>query len=285
MTPQATVGLIAVRAEAAPLLNLISAQPNIERIGAKFFCGHLAHRPVILAQIGPGKVQAAAVAQHLVDRYGADMLISCGSAGAISHRLHPGDVVLADKVVLHDNGIDADNGFQHLGIYDNARPDGLHYHQYLPANPALLAAAQQAAATVEWPKNAPTVTTGCLASGDQMIAAQRKKQWLAETFSAVAVDMEAGAVAQVAHLNHIPWLAIRAISDAADSTIDFNLPQLITHSHQSRTMAGRLRHTGGKVAGLLGQPARLKTIWQLRRAIKRAATHAALVTVATVLNL
>jgi len=54
-----------VRAEAAPLLKLISAQPTVECIGAKFFCGHLAHRPVILAQIGPGKVQAAAVAQHL----------------------------------------------------------------------------------------------------------------------------------------------------------------------------------------------------------------------------
>jgi nucleoside phosphorylase len=55
-----------------------------------------------------------------------------------------------------------------------------------------------------------------IASGDQFITARARKQWIVDTFGAMACEMEAGAIAQVCYIAGTKCAVIRAISDATD---------------------------------------------------------------------
>ena len=55
-----------------------------------------------------------------------------------------------------------------------------------------------------------------------------------ETFGGFCTEMEGAAIAQAAHLNQIPFLIVRAISDKADDSATMDYPeferQAIIHS-------------------------------------------------------
>lgn len=279
------IGIIAVWKEADPLLKLMTVETVKSRGQSQFHSGELAGCQVVVAQISMGKVPTAAAAQHLIDGYGVDLLISCGSAGALDSRLQVGDIVLANKLVPHDFGQYTDEGFNYLGVFDGAQPDGLHYHRYLMVDPDLLVHVQQAATLVEWSAMVPIVRTGCIASGDQIIASRQKKQWLVDTFNAIAVEMESGAMAQVALMNTIPWLAVRAISDQADAALDFDLPSLITYSDQPDGVLANIRRRSAVIMKLAKHPNHLKAIMQIRKGVQQAAHNAAQATAAIIAEL
>jgi adenosylhomocysteine nucleosidase len=237
---------------------------------------------VVLAEVTPGKVQTAAATHHLIDGYDVKLMMSCGSAGALAPHLQVGDVILADALTLHDFGLYAKAHFQHLGFFDHNHPDGLHYRRMLKVDPTLLAAAQQATDNIKWPKSVPQVLTGCLVSGDQVIADDAKKQWLHHTFNALGVDMESGAMAQIASLNNVPWLAIRAVSDSADSTIDFNHQDLITFTDETDVALTGLKKSTQMIAAAARNPRLIKSVLNFRQAIRQAATNAATVTIAII---
>ena len=197
------IGLIAIRGEADALLKAITIETTTAHLQARFHRGHLAGKSVVLAIVSPGKVQTAAATQHLIDVYKIELIISCGSAGALAPQLQVGDIVLADTLTLHDFGLYAKGDFQHLGFVDPHHSDGLHYRRMLQVDSALLAAVQQATFNIEWPNPTPKILTGYLVTGDQMVADETKKQWLHHTFNALAVDMESGAMAQIALLQKI----------------------------------------------------------------------------------
>jgi len=283
------IGLIAIRGEADALLKSLNIETTTAHLQARLHRAHLGNHPVVLAEVSPGKVHTAAATQHLIDAYKVELMVSCGSAGALAPQLQIGDVVLADALTLHDFGLFAKGDFHHLGFVDHAHPDGLHYHRMLRVNPAFLAAAQQATYDIEWAASKPEILTGCLVSGDQVIADEAKKQWLHHTFNALAVDMESGAMAQVARLNNIPWLAIRAVSDSADSTTDFGWQDFITYTDESETTLTRLKKSTRKASRMVGtavrSPGMLKSSLNFRQAIRQAATNAATVTVAIISRL
>ena len=60
--------------------------------------------------------------------------------------------------------------------------------------------------------------TGRVATGDQFISSNEKKQWIIDNFDAYCAEMEGGAMAQTAFLNKVPFVVIRAISDKADNS-------------------------------------------------------------------
>jgi adenosylhomocysteine nucleosidase len=279
------IGLIAIRGEADALLKFITVQITTEHLQARLYRGNLAGRAVVLAEVSPGKVQTAAVTQHLIDTYGAGLVMSCGSAGALAPQLQIGDVILANTLTLHDFGLYAKGGFQHLGFFDHNNPDGRHYQQMLHVNPALLATAQQAVHAIKWPEITPAIHTGCLVSGDQVIADDTKKQWLHHSFNALAVDMESGAMAQIAYLNHVSWLAVRAVSDSADSAIDFGWQGLVTFSGEPETPLTRLKKRFWVMGAAARKPLLVKSALNFRQAIQKAAANAAMATVAIIFGL
>ena len=54
---------------------------------------------------------------------------------------------------------------------------------------------------------------GRVASGDQFIAAEGDRARIVSEFGALCCEMEGAAIAQVATLNGVPYVVVRAISD------------------------------------------------------------------------
>ncbi len=67
------------------------------------------------------------------------------------------------------------------------------------------------------------VFEGRVVSGDQFISDQGVKDGIVENFAGYCTEMEGASIAQVAYVNHIPCLILRAISDKADgsATVDY----------------------------------------------------------------
>ena len=56
---------------------------------------------------------------------------------------------------------------------------------------------------------------GTMAAGDTFIADLELSREVADTFSAIACDMESGSIGQVCYMNDIPYVVVKTISDDA----------------------------------------------------------------------
>ncbi len=186
-------------------------QMNILRIekraGMDFYIGELAQKECVLVCSGIGKVNAAACAQILADRFEVKHILNTGIAGGLKEALNIGDIVLSTDAVQHDFDCSA-FGYP-LGGIPRMRTSEF------PADPALCALAMRCCRE-ENPEIG--VFAGRVASGDCFVSSREKKAEIASRFDAWCCEMEGAAIAQVAYLNEIPWLIIRAISDRADGT-------------------------------------------------------------------
>ena len=178
--------------------------PHIEVVsGITFYRGRLAGQEVVLAKSGVGKVFAAMCAQTMVLRYGVTRLFVSGVAGSLSKDLHIGDVVIATTCVQHD--MDTSTVGDPIGMVS-----GINRIRF-EADTAMV---RELEATCR--EQGVSYKLGIVATGDQFVASAAKERWIAETFGAVASEMESCAVAQVAFVNRIPYVVIRVISDEAD---------------------------------------------------------------------
>lgn len=171
--------------------------------GITFSEGKIGGTDVICAVCGIGKVCAAMCAQTMVVKYSPDAIINTGIAGTLSD-LGIGDIAVSDALVQHD-----------MDVHDlDQVPRG--YHPALgiteiPASAELADKIEKIALSL-----GVKVKCGVIASGDQFISSSEIKQTLIDNFGAIACEMEGGAVAQVCHMNKIPFAVIRAISDGAN---------------------------------------------------------------------
>jgi adenosylhomocysteine nucleosidase len=185
--------------------------------------------PVALVTTAIGKVSAAMAVQGAIDACRPRLIVNCGSAGALAPDLTVGAVVLADRVLAHDQGVyfdtDAEtaagpDGFVHAG---SPLPEGRR--RSFPVAPALLAQVTQVAQQA----GMDDLRIGPIATGDQVIFQGRRKRWLHEMFGALAVENEGAAVAQVAHCHDLPWLVLRGVSDTADGDAAYDFTQLVMY--------------------------------------------------------
>lgn len=158
---------------------------------------------IVLGRTGVGKVQAALLAQHLIDVYAPDRIVMVGVAGSLTRELDVGDVVVADASVQHDMDVTS------LGFAPGEIPYTAHHR--VPCSPALRREALAAG-----PHESERVVAGTIVSGDQFIDQPERKAWLTRTFAAPCVEMEGAAVGLVAAVNTLPFCLIRVISDHAD---------------------------------------------------------------------
>jgi 5'-methylthioadenosine/S-adenosylhomocysteine nucleosidase len=78
---------------------------DVRESGSGAFRVHLAALsgvPAVIVKCGVGKVFAAMIAQHIIDRYSPEALISTGVAGGLSPALSIGDVVVSRDCAHHD---------------------------------------------------------------------------------------------------------------------------------------------------------------------------------------
>jgi adenosylhomocysteine nucleosidase len=183
--------------------------------GISIHHGTLDGRAVVLAESGIGKVNGALAATVLFDRFRCGGIIFSGVAGGLDPDLAVGDLVIATEVIQHDYGAMVQGA---LEVY---RAGALPFPQFrgelsLKANPALIATARTALTGARF---------GTILTGDSYLGCGRTRERLFSSFGGKAVDMESGAVAQVAEAFGVPWLIIRALSDLAgeDSQLDFQV--------------------------------------------------------------
>lgn len=206
-------------------VDLLRESMEVERtdsLAARVFhVGKLEGVACICTKAGIGKVNAALTAELLIMEYDIDALIFTGVAGGINPEMEIGDIIISREVVQHDLGKIAPEGFIPW--------DTVGYR----ADTMLVRIAEQAAYRVAFqavphgsgPGNEhfPRVRVGCVATGDQFIASEKKRVWLERTFNADCVEMEGAAVAQVCEINKVGFVIVRSLSDLAneDADIDF----------------------------------------------------------------
>ncbi len=190
-------------------------------LGIRFVTGKLNGRAVVIATTGVGKVNGAMVATLLVDHFKPAEIFFTGIAGAIHPDLKPGDLVIGEKTAQHDLGNLTVEGFELRGMRNPV--DWQRNPVYLDADPRLLALAEAAAGSQEFPKikvgdeeRRPRAVRGIIVTGDVFVSSPSKKEELRKKMNASAVDMEGAAVAQICRQFNVPCLVIRGISDSAE---------------------------------------------------------------------
>ena len=179
--------------------------------GVEFVRGVIEGREVVTAVCGIGKVFAALCAQTMILRYAPEAIINTGVAGTLTDELSIGNLAVSACVVQHD--MDTSAIGDPVGLIS-----GINMIE-IPADKALterLCAATQAIGV--------KTLTGCIASGDQFVASPGRKTFIADTFSAIACEMEGAAIGQVCYVNHVPFCVLRAISDSADGSSHMDYP-------------------------------------------------------------
>ena len=182
--------------------------------GVEFVRGTVEGREVVTAVCGIGKVFAALCAQTMILRYAPEAVINTGVAGTLTDELSIGNLAVSACVVQHD--MDTSAIGDPVGLIS-----GINMVE-IPADRALTDRLCAAAQTV-----GVKTLTGCIASGDQFVASPGRKTFIADTFSAIACEMEGAAVGQVCYVNRVPFCVLRAISDSADGASHMDYPAFV----------------------------------------------------------
>jgi adenosylhomocysteine nucleosidase len=201
--------------------------------GLAFWRGEIAGREAVFVESGAGKVNAGIATALLLDRFDCRALMLCGVAGGLDPALGVGDIVIGTTNIQHDYGLEKEDGFLH--IQPGSRP--ALRDEWAPGYPLpepLVARLQAALSglvleplppTVDVGRRLPTVHLGAILTGDSFVNSERTRRRLRERFGAHAVEMEGGAVAQVARRwgEDIPVINVRCLSDlaGAESHLDF----------------------------------------------------------------
>lgn len=212
----------AVSDEIAPFIEQMEITERRRSGAADLYLGTLCGQQVAVARSGVGKVNAAAATLAILLLVKPASLITLGSAGGIGEALQVGDVVVSSRALQHDVGTYYAGEFRSTGMPMYSEDGIAQPVSYLAADVVLVREAIRRSIELglKSASGAPArVLTGTVATGDSVLASSEKQAWLRTEFNATVVDMESAAVAQVAASHGVPWIAVRAVSDGADSSL------------------------------------------------------------------
>lgn len=197
-------GIIGAMAVETDAIKALVDDPKKETFGGvEFVRGKLCGKDVVVAQCGIGKVFAAICAEIMILKYSPDRIINTGVAGTLSHDVGLLDVAISDSVVEHD--MDTSPLGDPVGLIS-----GINIVN-IPASKPLVDEIKEAARRIGI-----KCVSGVIASGDQFIADKSKKEYIRDTFSAIACEMEGAAIGHTCYVSGVDFAVIRCISDNAD---------------------------------------------------------------------
>ena len=202
--------------EIAPILEKLGTYKTTEFADNKYYEATYKGVDLVIAYSKIGKVFSTLTATTMIQHFGATQLLFSGVAGAISTSLNVGDLIVATKLSQHDLDITA---FGHpFGFV----PEGA---VYVEADKSLIEMSKEVAKEM-----GKVVQEGIIATGDQFVANEDRKNWIGTTFNADALEMEGASVAVVCNALNIPFFILRAISDAADMDASFSFDEFLETS-------------------------------------------------------
>ncbi len=185
-----------------------------------YYRGELYGQEVVAVFSRWGKVAAATTATNMILDFKIDRMVFTGVAGAISHELNVGDIVIGQRLYQHD--MDARPLMKRFEIpltgktsyetpQQNVDTMAQAVHNFLKNNKEFRK--QLADQGIINPK----MLSGDIASGDLFISSTEMKHALAKNLpSVLCAEMEGAAVAQVCDDYGVPLTVVRVISDTAD---------------------------------------------------------------------
>jgi adenosylhomocysteine nucleosidase len=180
---------------------------------------------VVAVQAGIGARRAAAGSRCLVQRFAPEALVSFGFAGGLLPGLPSGTLIVGDRLVGGDSRLPGPG-----------------------ADAALVATLTATAAAVRLP-----CRRGAVVTAADIVADPLSKAALARHTGACAVDMETAGVVEVACRHGLPWVALRAIVDTAEETLDRACLALVRADGRValRRLIGALRRRPARLRGLI----------------------------------
>ena len=202
--------------EVAPILEKVGEYKTTEYANNKYYEATYRGVELVIAYSKIGKVFSTLTATTMIEHFGCEKLLFSGVAGAISPSLKVGDLIIATKLSQHDLDITA---FGHpFGFV----PEGA---VFVEADKSLITLGKEVAS--EMGKD---VLEGIIATGDQFVADENRKNWIGDIFGADALEMEGASVAVVCDALNVPFFILRAISDAADMDASFSFDEFLETS-------------------------------------------------------
>ena len=202
------IGIIGAMAEEVSELKASLQDAKVTKIARMEFCeGSFGNTDVVVVQSGIGKVNAAACAQILINHFGVTHVMNTGVAGSLNAKIDIGDIVVSTDAMYHD--VDATIFGYAKGEVPQVGTASFVADEML--RKAAVEAVKEAAPDIH-------VFEGRVVSGDQFISSREVKNHIRDTFQGDCTEMEGAAIAQVAYINDVPFVIIRAISDKADDS-------------------------------------------------------------------
>ncbi|NJS36508.1 MAG: 5'-methylthioadenosine/adenosylhomocysteine nucleosidase [Brachymonas sp.] len=206
-----TAIISALPEEQRGLIDLLSNHEHLAQIPRSLERGLIHGQPVILALAGVGKVSAATTATLLIERHQVQRIIFTGVAGGVAAQVNVGDVVVGSEYLQHD--MDASPLFPRFEIPYT----GISRYSGDAALVAHVLGALGADSMLASNQKGFNIHQGLIVSGDRFVSSKQEVQALRDALpDALCVEMEGAAIAQVCHDYHIPFVAVRSISDKAD---------------------------------------------------------------------
>ena len=232
--------------ELAKLLDSLEINSKAIVNGRTLWLGKLKGHDVVLLLSGYSIINATLTTEALLNKFNIKAIVFSGIAGGVNPDLKVGDVTVAAQWGNYqeqrfarktDNGWDAGRSTQ---IFPNfgmifpknssvARvgltPDSLESRFWFPADSNLLAVARKI--SLDIPLKRCVNDTDCLdhrprlviggngVSGPTFVDNAEYRTYVWNTFHTDALDMETAAVAFVAYVHRVPFIAFRSLSDLA----------------------------------------------------------------------
>jgi len=171
-------------------------------------------RSVCLALTGIGKVNAAIVATHMIERFRPSLTVNTGCGGAYSGSgLSVGELAVATVEIYGDEGVLTVDGWHTLEIIGipSVERKGNRYSNEFPLSMEQSAKVFQFASSLGLPVKRGKFVTVSTCSGTS-----RRGDELEKRFGGICENMEGAAVAHAALLYDTPFLEVRGISNMVE---------------------------------------------------------------------
>jgi len=202
--------------EVEPLLEFFGDYETINYANNKYYVVNYKGHEIVIAYSKIGKVNSTITAVTMIEKFACEKLLFSGVAGAVSPELKVGDLVVATKLAQHDLDISA------FGHPYGFVPEGSVFEE---ADKNLIEVAKSVAS-----EKGIFLKEGIIVTGDQFVCENERKEWIAKTFDAVALEMEGASVAVTCNALGVPFFILRAISDAADMDASFSFDEFLETS-------------------------------------------------------
>jgi len=208
------VVIAAVPQEIALLERALEHVARVESGGYRCVEATIGTLRVVVSAGGVGKVNAAAAAAVMIDRYQPRLVINTGCAGAyVGSDLSIGNLVVASEEVLADDGVIVADGWKDLRYMNlpSVEQEGGSCYNILPLSRSASERAVHLADTLGIILKRGRCATVSTCSGTISSGAELSQRW-----DSIAESMEGAAVAQVCLRCGVDCLEIRGISNMVE---------------------------------------------------------------------